>query len=52
MNRCPRPLGRLLTGHDVRTVAQEGWTRLGNGELLRAAASRLRTTLSERVELR
>ena len=35
----PRPLGRLLTGHAVRTVAQEGWTSLENGELLRASAA-------------
>lgn len=25
-------------GHDVSTVAQEGWTRLANGALLRQAA--------------
>jgi len=34
----PRPLSRLLVGHDVSTVAQEGWTRLANGALLRQAA--------------
>lgn len=34
----PRPLGRLLTGHVVRTVTQEGWTSFENGELLRASA--------------
>jgi hypothetical protein len=36
----PRPLGRLLTGHDVRTVAQAGWTSFENGKLLRVAATR------------
>jgi hypothetical protein len=36
----PRPLGRLLTGHDVRTVVQEGWTSFENGQLLRASAER------------
>jgi predicted nuclease of predicted toxin-antitoxin system len=34
----PRPLGRLLTGHTVRTVAQEGWAKFENGELLRVSA--------------
>lgn len=34
----PRPLGRLLIGHDVSTVADEGWTSLTNGALLRQAA--------------
>jgi len=28
-----------LIGHDVGTVTQMGWTSLGNGELLRQAAS-------------
>ena len=36
----PRPLGRLLIGHDVSTVADEAWTRLSNGALLREAAGR------------
>jgi hypothetical protein len=35
----PRPLCRLLVGHDARTVAQIGWTSLGNGALLRQAAA-------------
>lgn len=35
----PRPLGRLLLGHDISTVAQEGWARLNNGTLLRRAAA-------------
>lgn len=34
----PRPLGRLLVGHDVSTVADEAWTGLDNGALLRQAA--------------
>ena len=34
----PRPLLRLLTGHDVQTVTQMGWTGLSNGALLRHAA--------------
>ena len=35
----PRPLGRLLVGHDVSTVADEAWTSLTNGALLRRAAA-------------
>jgi hypothetical protein len=35
----PRPLSRLLLGHDVSTVAQEGWVSLNNGALLRQAAA-------------
>ena len=35
----PNPLTDLLVGHDVQTVAQMGWTRLGNGALLRQAAA-------------
>lgn len=34
----PRPLSRLLAGHDVSTVAQQGWASLSNGDLLRRAA--------------
>lgn len=35
----PRPLADLLTGHDVRTVAQMDWTSLTNGELLKQASA-------------
>lgn len=31
----PRLLGRDLQGHDVTTVAEQGWTGVLNGELLR-----------------
>ena len=34
----PRDLGKELTGHEVRTVRQAGWTGLANGNLLRRAA--------------
>jgi predicted nuclease of predicted toxin-antitoxin system len=34
----PRPLGRLLAGHTVRTVAQAGWASFKNGVLLQLAA--------------
>ena len=36
--QLPRRLARELTGHDVRTVQQQGWVGLKNGELLRRAA--------------
>lgn len=35
----PRPLGRLLVGHAVRTVGQAGWTSFKNGALLRLAST-------------
>ena len=39
LDHCtPRPFGRLLTGHDVRTTYQMGWAKLNNGVLLAAAA--------------
>ena len=34
----PRPLARLLTSHDVRTVTQMRWTGLSNGALLQQAS--------------
>ncbi|HEY4354175.1 MAG TPA: DUF5615 family PIN-like protein [Acidobacteriaceae bacterium] len=33
----PVPLRGYLTGHEVRTAAQQGWETLRNGELLAAA---------------
>jgi hypothetical protein len=33
----PVPLRPFLTGHTVRTAAQQGWSTLSNGDLLRAA---------------
>jgi hypothetical protein len=33
----PVPLRAYLIGHDVRTAAQEGWSRLTNGDLLAGA---------------
>ena len=36
--QLPRRLVRELTGHDVRTVQQQGWAGVTNGELLRRAA--------------
>jgi hypothetical protein len=37
--QLPRQLARHFPGHAVRTVQQQGWAGLGNGELLRRAAS-------------
>lgn len=34
----PRRLRRLLDAHDVRTVPDQGWESLKNGELLSRAA--------------
>jgi hypothetical protein len=36
-HNVPRPVRRLLAGHEVRTTAEMGWDRLTNGELLDAA---------------
>ena len=35
--QLPRQLAPYLVGHDVRTVQQESWTGLKNGELLTQA---------------
>jgi predicted nuclease of predicted toxin-antitoxin system len=35
--QLPRQLAQELAGHEVRTVQQQGWAGLGNGELLRRA---------------
>jgi predicted nuclease of predicted toxin-antitoxin system len=35
--QLPRQLAPLLTGHDVRTVQQQSWAGLKNGQLLDAA---------------
>jgi hypothetical protein len=37
-HNLPRPLRRLLPGHDVRTTQRQEWEALSNGILLRAAA--------------
>jgi len=38
LDEClPVRLGRLLNGHDVRTVRQMNWLGLSNGKLLAAA---------------
>jgi len=42
----PRKLARLLSGHDARTIHQEGWSNLSNGALLNAAAGKYDTFLT------
>ncbi|HEY8872213.1 MAG TPA: DUF5615 family PIN-like protein [Stellaceae bacterium] len=37
--QLPRQLARQLVGHEVRSVQQQGWAGLANGELLRRAAA-------------
>ena len=38
LDEClPRSLARELSGHEVRTVTQAGWSSVKNGELLRLA---------------
>jgi predicted nuclease of predicted toxin-antitoxin system len=37
--QLPRQLVREISGHLIRTVQQQGWAGLGNGELLRRAAA-------------
>jgi predicted nuclease of predicted toxin-antitoxin system len=41
LDEClPKKLKRELTGHDVATVGEAGWTSITNGELLRLASDR------------
>ena len=35
--QLPRQLASYITGHEVRTVQQEGWAGTKNGELIRLA---------------
>jgi predicted nuclease of predicted toxin-antitoxin system len=37
--QLPRRLAQHFIGHQVRTVQQQGWAGLGNGELLRRAVA-------------
>ena len=41
LDECvPRALREQLPGHEVKTVAESGWSGVKNGELLRLAAQR------------
>jgi hypothetical protein len=42
----PRDLAAELPGHEVRTVGQQGWKGLENGELLAQAAGRFDVLIS------
>jgi hypothetical protein len=33
----PRPLRKLLAGHEIKTAQDMGWSRMKNGELIRRA---------------
>ncbi|HEX5758402.1 MAG TPA: DUF5615 family PIN-like protein [Thermoanaerobaculia bacterium] len=44
--QLPRQLARELKDHEVRTVQQQGWAGLTNGELLRRAAERFDVLLT------
>lgn len=47
LDECvPRPLREELPGHDVKTVAESGWSGAKNGELLRLAAQRFDVLLT------
>ena len=47
LDEClPRKLSRELTGHEVETVAQAGWSGVKNGELLRRAVGRYEASLT------
>lgn len=37
--QLPRQLAPFLKGHEARTVQQQGWAGLKNGELLREASA-------------
>jgi predicted nuclease of predicted toxin-antitoxin system len=38
--QLPRQLASYVVGHDARTVQQQGWAGLKNGELLKQAETR------------
>jgi hypothetical protein len=42
----PRALRQELLGHDVKTVAEEGWAGLKNAELLKLAAKHFEAFLT------
>ena len=47
LDECvPRGLGAHLPGHEVKTVAETGWTGVKNGALLQLAATRFDVLLT------
>ena len=53
LDEClPRELADELVGHDVRTVQQQGWSGIENGELLNLAAGAFNAflTVDKRIE--
>ena len=52
-HRTPVPLRRFLAGHEIVTAFEQGWGRLVNGDLLRAAeAERLEAIVTTDQNLR
>ena len=45
----PHRLGRLLVGHTVSSVQQEGWASTKNGKLLALAGSRFDVMLTTKT---
>jgi hypothetical protein len=48
----PAPLRRNLPGHIVVTAAEQGWSNLANGDLLRAAESQFDAFITTDKNLR
>jgi hypothetical protein len=48
----PLPLRRTLSGHDVSTAYELGWTDLGNGALLAAAEGKFDALITTDQNLR
>jgi predicted nuclease of predicted toxin-antitoxin system len=48
----PRDLAPLLAGHEARTIHQEGWSDLANGDLLRVAAGKFAALITLDQSLR
>jgi hypothetical protein len=48
----PRELQSEISGHDIRTVAEMGWSSLKNGDLLARSASKLDVFLTADQNLR
>ena len=54
LDEClPAEFADELTGHEVRTVQQEGWSGFENGELLQRAATRFAVfiTVDKRIQV-
>lgn len=53
LDECvPRPLAKLLVGHEVATVQEAGWAGIKNGDLLRRAEDRFDAFITSDKNLR